>query len=252
MIAAPSLRKSLPLREFWALLRTYLLPQRELVALMSVSLTLGIALTLVGPQTVRFSLDAAQAKRPESELLVAAGLFILSSVAQQGLAVMTSYAATRVGWSATNNLRVDLTEHCLKLDLSFRKSRTPGELIERVDGDVTAISISVENQAYRTMNAISPDLRQRIVHAVKVDKNTPEQASERFVVSPASVYRYLEQHRNQGTLQPATRTQPPRCITAEDLPRLLDQLEAQRSRSTANAGLNKQAFRSAFPRSTAL
>ena len=145
MIAAPSLRKSLPLREYWTLLRTYLLPQRGLVALMSVSLTLSIALTLVGPQIVRFFLDAAQAKRPESELLVAAGLFILSSVAQQGLAVMASYAATRVGWSATNNLRADLAEHCLKLDLSFHKSRAPGELIERVDGDVSTLSAFFSN-----------------------------------------------------------------------------------------------------------
>ena len=145
MIAAPSLRKSLPLREYWALLRTYLLPQRGLVALMSVSLTLSIALTLVGPQIVRFFLDAAQAKRPESELLTAAGLFIASSVAQQGLAVLASYAATRVGWTATNQLRADLAEHCLKLDLSFHKSRTPGELIERVDGDVSTLSAFFSN-----------------------------------------------------------------------------------------------------------
>ena len=145
MIAAPSLRKSLPSRKYWALLRTYLLPQRGLVALMSVSLTLSIALTLVGPQIVRFFLDAAQAKRPESELLTAAGLFIASSVAQQGLAVLTSYAATRVGWTATNQLRADLAEHCLKLDLSFHKSRTPGELIERVDGDVSTLSAFFSN-----------------------------------------------------------------------------------------------------------
>ena len=77
MVAAPSVRKSLPLLEYWALLKAYLLPQRGLVALMSISLLLSIALTLVGPQIVRFFLDAAQAKRPESELLLAAGLFIL-------------------------------------------------------------------------------------------------------------------------------------------------------------------------------
>ena len=76
------------------------------------------------------------------------------------------------------------------------------------------------------MNAISPDLRQRIVHAVQIDKNTPEQAAKRFVVSPASVYRYLEQHRNQGTLQPAPRILTPRRITTDDLPRLQRQLEA--------------------------
>ena len=76
------------------------------------------------------------------------------------------------------------------------------------------------------MNAISPDLRQRIVHAIQIDKNTPAQAAKRFVVSPASVYRFLEQHRNQGTLQPATRILTPRRITADDLPRLQHQLEA--------------------------
>lgn len=76
------------------------------------------------------------------------------------------------------------------------------------------------------MNPISPDLRQRIIHAVQIDKDTPEQAAERFIVSPASVYRFLEQHRNQGTLQPAPRTQAPLCITAENLPRLQRQLEA--------------------------
>ena len=77
------------------------------------------------------------------------------------------------------------------------------------------------------MNAISSDLRQRIVHAVKVDKSTPKQTAKRFLISLASVYRYLEQHRNQGTLQPAERIQTPRCITTEDLPRLQHQLEAR-------------------------
>lgn len=135
----------MPLRQYWALLRAYLLPQRGLVGLMSVSLIFSIALTLVGPQIVRFFLDAAQARRPESELLIAAGLFTLGSVAQQGLALLASYAATRVGWTATNDLRADLAEHCLKLDLSFHKSRTPGELIERVDGDVSTLSAFFSN-----------------------------------------------------------------------------------------------------------
>ena len=76
------------------------------------------------------------------------------------------------------------------------------------------------------MNAISPDLRQRIIHAIQINKNTPEQAAKRFLVSPASVYRYLEQHRNQGTLQPAKRILAPRRITVDDAPRLQHQLEA--------------------------
>lgn len=35
--------------------------------------------------------------------------------------------------------RADLALHCLSLDLGFHTARTPGELIERIDGDVTAL-----------------------------------------------------------------------------------------------------------------
>ncbi|MEM1256743.1 MAG: ABC transporter ATP-binding protein, partial [Cyanobacteria bacterium P01_H01_bin.21] len=40
----------------------------------------------------------------------------------------------------TNQLRLDLAHHCLSLDLAFHKAHTPGELVERVDGDVDALS----------------------------------------------------------------------------------------------------------------
>jgi ABC-type multidrug transport system fused ATPase/permease subunit len=45
-----------------------------------------------------------------------------------------------VGWTATNALRADFALHLLRLDMSFHNTRTPGELIERVDGDVTALA----------------------------------------------------------------------------------------------------------------
>ena len=76
------------------------------------------------------------------------------------------------------------------------------------------------------MNAISTDLRQRIVHAIQVEHNTPEQTAKRFLISRASVYRYLEQHRNQHTLQPAQRMLNPRRITADDDQRLQRQIQA--------------------------
>ena len=60
---------------------------------------------------------------------------------QQGLAVLASYASQHVSWSATNRLRGDLLLHCLRLDMAFHKQRTPGELIERIDGDVTELAV---------------------------------------------------------------------------------------------------------------
>ena len=40
---------------------------------------------------------------------------------------------------STNALRVDLIDHCIKLDMAFHKKHQSGEMIERVDGDVNAL-----------------------------------------------------------------------------------------------------------------
>jgi ABC-type multidrug transport system fused ATPase/permease subunit len=58
----------------------------------------------------------------------------------QLLGAAATYAGAAVGWTATNYLRSDLTRHCLGLDLGFHKRRSAGEMIERIDGDVTALS----------------------------------------------------------------------------------------------------------------
>ena len=50
------------------------------------------------------------------------------------------YVTEDVGWRATNDLRRDLGRHCLGLDMGFHNETTPGAMIERVDGDVTAIA----------------------------------------------------------------------------------------------------------------
>ncbi len=75
-----------------------------------------------------------------SALIQAALLFIGVALVNQVLSVGATYVGENVGWTATNALRADLTLHCLRLDLAFHKARTPGELIERVDGDVTALA----------------------------------------------------------------------------------------------------------------
>ena len=68
--------------------------------------------------------------------------FFTSGVAFVGQigAVVETYLAENVGQTATNALRADLTVHCLDLDMPFHDARTPGEMIERVDGDVAALA----------------------------------------------------------------------------------------------------------------
>ncbi|MEK7251711.1 MAG: ABC transporter ATP-binding protein [Actinomycetota bacterium] len=100
----------------------------------------GIAFQVINPQLIRAFIDGATEGADLSELMALAAGFVLLAVGYQALSVAATYFAAHVGWSATNEMRVELTEHLLELDLSFHKTKTPGELIERVDGDVTTLS----------------------------------------------------------------------------------------------------------------
>jgi ATP-binding cassette subfamily B protein len=118
----------------------YLRPLVPAVVALGLLLSATTALQLAGPQVVRTFVDAAAAGALPGELQRLAALFMALAAAQQGLTVVATYGAERIGWSATNRLREDLAVHCLQLDLPFYHAHTPGELIERLDGDVTALA----------------------------------------------------------------------------------------------------------------
>jgi ABC-type multidrug transport system fused ATPase/permease subunit len=123
-----------------ALLGSYLRPQSGRVALLALLLGGSIGLQLLNPQILRAFIDAISAPGAGTPLLGIAGLFIALALTQQVLSVVATYVSERVAWTATNARRTDLTLHCLRLDLTFHKARTPGELIERIDGDVTTLA----------------------------------------------------------------------------------------------------------------
>ena len=127
-------------RQYRELLSRYLKPQIGWVILMATILLAGIAIKLINPQVLRYFLDSAQAGGASRSLRMAAGLFLTFAILQQVMELATRYTAARVGWSSTNRLRADLAVHILRLDMPFHKSRTPGELIDRADGDVTQLS----------------------------------------------------------------------------------------------------------------
>lgn len=122
------------------MLFTYLKPQVSRVALLSCLLIGSIALQLLNPQILKQFIDSATQNGTDQTLMIAAGLFLGVALIQQLLSVGATYLSENVGWTATNAIRADLLLHCLRLDQSFHKGRTPGELIERIDGDVTALA----------------------------------------------------------------------------------------------------------------
>ena len=127
-------------RPYRDLLRAYLLPHWRRALVLAALLGGLIGVDLVQPQIVRSFLDMAQRGGALGALLPAAALYLGIALLDQGLALAEGYAAQDLGWRATNALRADLTRHCLMLDLAFHNAHSPGELLERLDGDVTLLA----------------------------------------------------------------------------------------------------------------
>lgn len=62
------------------------------------------------------------------------------------------------------------------------------------------------------MKAYSTNLRERIVHTVKHEKNTPDETATRYKVSQSTVYNYLQLDRNLHNLTPKKSTRRTRRI----------------------------------------
>ena len=142
------------LEQYRHILVNYMFPWRNRVLLLALMLFTSIGLQLVNPQILRLFIDTAidsgspalpglywpAPDTTQTQLLMIALLFMVIAVLQQLVAVGAVFYGEDVGWKATNRLRSDLAAHCLRLDMSFHHQRTPGEMIERVDSDVTQIA----------------------------------------------------------------------------------------------------------------
>lgn len=122
------------------LFRSYVAPQWRRTVLLAVLLFASIGLQLLGPQLLRSFIDSAIGGAALETLSLIALAFVAVALVTQVLAAWSVYVGEDLGWAATNALRADLALHLLRLDLGFHKARTPGEIIERVDGDVTALA----------------------------------------------------------------------------------------------------------------
>ncbi|HEV7216935.1 MAG TPA: ABC transporter ATP-binding protein, partial [Chloroflexota bacterium] len=137
---------SVPLRSYLALLGRYLRPQWRRVVVLAVLLLAAIGLQLVGPQILRAFIDTATGGHALAfagglpSLAALAFLFLAAAVAGQVVALAETYTAESLAWTATNRLRKDLMLHCLGLDMAFHTLHTPGEMIERIDGDVSLLA----------------------------------------------------------------------------------------------------------------
>jgi ABC-type multidrug transport system fused ATPase/permease subunit len=128
-----------PSARYRGFLGTYLAPQRARLAVLAVLILIDLVLQLGLPRVVQTFIDSATGGAELRALLGIGAAYLAVALGQNLTLVGWQYVAQNVGLIATNRIRADLTWHCLKLDMGFHNARTPGEMIERVDGDVAKL-----------------------------------------------------------------------------------------------------------------
>ncbi len=131
---------NLSFSSYYHLLSDHIRPQRGRFILLAAMLFGSIGLRIFAPQIMRRFIDSALAGEALSTLIWTALVFISIALIQQGVHIGVTWLGENVAWTATNDLRAELAEHAVHLDMRFHNDHTPGELIERIDGDVTELA----------------------------------------------------------------------------------------------------------------
>ncbi len=131
---------NLSFKSYWNLLADHIRPQMGRFILLAFLMLCSIGLRILAPLIMRKFIDSALAGVALQALTWTAIAFIGIALIQQAVAVSVTYLGENVAWTATNDLRAELAEHALHLDMKFHNDHTPGELIERIDGDVTELA----------------------------------------------------------------------------------------------------------------
>jgi ATP-binding cassette subfamily B protein len=144
----------IPLGQYFDLLADPIRSHKGRFVLLAVLMLGSTALQVVNPQIVRTFIDAAVSGSGGEKLIYAALAFIGIALLQQGVAVSASYVGENLAWIINNALRVELNRHCLRLDMRFHNEHMPGELIERIDGDVGQLRIFFAKVGVRTLSTL--------------------------------------------------------------------------------------------------
>ncbi|MGA5409730.1 ABC transporter ATP-binding protein [Streptomyces lavendulocolor] len=114
--------------------------ERRSLALLAAVVPLGVGLQLVAPEMLRRFVDGALSGSPDAVLLTVAAWYCAAALGQTAVSIGGDHLAARLAWRTTNRLRAELVAHCLRRPSAFYQRHPPGELVDRVDGDVTRLA----------------------------------------------------------------------------------------------------------------
>jgi ABC-type multidrug transport system fused ATPase/permease subunit len=139
----PTIRPRVPARlrtSPWLLVAARLGEERGRLAPLAAALLLSTLLPLAGPQLMATFVDRAVEGAALDALLWIGAAYLAVAAAGQAARIAASSTASGVAWRTTNRLREQAAGHAMRLDMGFHGRHTPGEMIERVDGDLMGLT----------------------------------------------------------------------------------------------------------------
>ena len=124
----------------WKLIASLLRPHRKALGSYGAVLTVATALPLVASILLAGFVRLATQRAAASDMVPYAIGYAATGLGAALMTVVVTWRATALAWTITNGLRYELTGQVLYADLAFHRDRTPGELVTRVDADVTAMT----------------------------------------------------------------------------------------------------------------
>ncbi len=124
----------------WRALVELVRPEQARYIGLSIAVTATALLPLVGPLLIGRIVDDVAAGAGAATVVRYGLAYLIVTVVAQLISVATTWYGNTIAWRTANDLRLGLTRHVLGLDHEFHRSHTPGELIQRIDGDVTSVS----------------------------------------------------------------------------------------------------------------
>jgi ATP-binding cassette subfamily B protein len=150
-----------PLQKYWEVQKKYLAPFKGKLVLLAILLISGTALQIFTPLVIESYIDLATQETVNQSLssflniigipvpnvgnifatlILLASIYTVLMLIQQAISLVSVYVNQNLSWFATNKLRNDLTQHCVDLDMTFHNENKPGEMIEKIDGDVNTLA----------------------------------------------------------------------------------------------------------------
>ena len=115
-------------------------PHRRSMAAFGGALAIATALPILASLSLAQFVRLAAHGAPMHQLAPYGVAYALIGLAASGVTILVTWRATLLAWQITNELRNDLAAYVLRADLSFHRDRTPGELVTRVDSDITSMT----------------------------------------------------------------------------------------------------------------